>query len=49
MNLHLCDNVGVPTYAVVNGFYHLQKSGVEVMQSYLRATDEQTEILKTAS
>lgn len=48
IKLHLCDNVGVPMHAVENGFYYLQKSGVEKMARYLRANNEEAEVLATA-
>ena len=46
--LHLSDCHGAPMYAVENGYYIMNKEGKENAREYLRATDEEINILSTA-
>lgn len=47
IDLHLCDAIGAPMYAVGNGRYHLRESSREVVKNYLRITDEEYDYFKT--
>lgn len=48
VDLHLSNVEGTPMFAISNGFYHLRETGVNVAKSYIRATDNEMDLIKTA-